>query len=97
MVTSRVAAGPRNQEFLGWLMEETEKGRAPGAEAKYGPGYSQRLSAVGAAALGNVLLEQGDTLTAELELAQERINEKRLHRKLQTELALGLLAALAGD
>ena len=97
MVTSRVEAGPKNEEFLGWLMEEAEKGRDPGAEAKYGPGYSQRLSAVGAAALGSVLLEQGDILTAELELAQERINEKRLRRKLETELALGWLEALAAD
>ena len=97
MVTSRVEAGPRNQEFLGWLLEEAEKGREPGAEEKYGPGYSQRLSAVGAAALGNVLLEQGDTLTAELELVQERVNEKRLQRKLRTELAVGWLGAMADE
>lgn len=97
MMTSRVEAGEKNREFFDWLLEEAEKGRAPGADEKYGPGYSQRLSAVGAAALGNVLLEQGDTLTAELELAQERINEKRLQRKLRTELALGCLGAIAGE
>lgn len=94
MVATRVERGPRQQEFLRWLLAEAEHGRNREDEP-YGPGYSQRLSAVGAAALGNVLLEQGDTLTAQLELAQERANDKRLRQKLAAELSLDLYRRLA--
>ena len=94
MVATRVERGPRQQEFLRWLLFESERGRN-GESEPYGPGYSQRLSAVGAAALGNVLLEQGDTLTAQLELAQERANDKRLHQKMAAELSLDVYRRLA--
>lgn len=94
MVGTRVERGPRQQEFLRWLLAEAERGRAVLGEP-YGPGYSQRLSAVGAAALGNVLLEEGDTLTAQLELAQERANDRRLRQKMAAELSLDLYRRLA--
>jgi hypothetical protein len=94
MVATRVERGPRQQEFLRWLLAEAEHGRNVDGEP-YGPGYSQRLSAVGAAALGNVLLEEGDTLTAQLELAQERANDKRLRQKMAAELSLDLYRRLA--
>lgn len=94
MVATRVERGPRQQEFLRWLLFESERGRTSESEP-YGAGYSQRLSAVGAAALGNVLLEQGDTLTAQLELDQERANDKRLRQKMAAELSLDLYRRLA--
>jgi hypothetical protein len=97
MVASRVESGKEQQDFLKWLFDEAEKGRDPAADKRYGPGYSQRLSALGAAALGNVLLEQGDTLTAELELEQERVNAARLRKRLQTEFAVDVYGALAGE
>lgn len=97
MVASRVESEKEHQDFLEWLFAEAEKGRDPAADLKYGPGYSQRLSALGASALGNLLLEQGDTLTAELELAQERVSESRLRKRLQTEFAVDVFAQLAGE
>jgi hypothetical protein len=98
MVATRVERGPAQQTFLRWLLREAERGRrSPDDGTPYGPGYSQRLSAIGAAALGNVLLEQGDTLTAQLELAQERVIDKRLRQKLQTEMSMTVYAALAGE
>ena len=94
MVATRVERGPRQQEFLRWLLFEAERGRTSESEP-YGAGYSQRLSAVGAATLGNVLLEQGDTITAQLELAQERANDKRLRQKMAADLSLDLYRRLA--
>jgi hypothetical protein len=96
MVATRVERGRPQQEFLEWLLTEAERGRDPGEGGKFSPGYSQRLSALGAAALGNVLLEEGDTLTAELELAQEQVNDRRYRKRLETELALDVYAQLAG-
>jgi hypothetical protein len=96
MVASRVERGPRQQEFLQWLLTEAKRGRVEENDP-YGPGYSQRLSAVGASALGNVLLEQGDTITAQLELAQERANDRRLRQKMATELSLDFYRRLASS
>ncbi len=53
----------------------------------YSPGYSQRLSALGAAQLGNVMVEMGDTQTAMLELDQEALNDKRRRRLLDHQSA----------
>jgi hypothetical protein len=96
MVATRIERGPHQQEFLRWLLAEAEQGRT-GEDDPHGPGYSQRLSAVGAAALGNVLLEEGDTMTAQLELAQERANDKRLRQKMSADLSLDLYRRLAGQ
>jgi hypothetical protein len=66
-----------------WLAEEAVRGRDPSDPTKpYSPGYAQRLSAIGAAQLGNVMVETGDTQTAMLELDQEALNDKRRRRWL---------------
>jgi hypothetical protein len=96
MVATRVERGPGQQDFLNWLLAEAERGRSPDGSGPASPGYSQRLSAIGSAALGNVLLEAGDTETAELELRQERSNEQRYRQRLTTELALDVYTQLAG-
>jgi hypothetical protein len=96
MVATRVERGQGQKDFMEWLLKEAERGRNPDGTGPASPGYSQRLSAIGAAALGNVLLEEGDTRTAELELRQERANDSRYRKRLQTELALDLYVQLAG-
>ena len=71
-----------------WLAREAGLGRDPLDGTKpYSPGYSQRLSALGAAELGNVMVETGDTQTAMLELDQEALNAKRRNRLLAHESA----------
>jgi hypothetical protein len=96
MVGTRVARGESQDAFLRWLLAEAERGRAPDGSGPASPGYSERLSAIGSAALGNVLLEEGDTRTAELELRQERANDLRYRRRLATELALDVYGQVAG-
>jgi hypothetical protein len=70
------------------LAYEAIQGRDPADPTKpYSPGYSQRLSALGAAQLGNVMVEMGDTQTAMLELDQEALNDKRRRRLLDHQTA----------
>jgi hypothetical protein len=97
MVATRVERGQAQKDFLEWLLGEAKRGRNPDGTGPASPGYSQRLSAIGAAALGNVLLEEGDTQTAELELRQERASEARYRKRLETELSIDLYSQLAGE
>ncbi len=60
----------------------------------YSPGYAQRLSALGAAELGNVMVEMGDTENAMLDLDQEALNDKRRRRLLDHEAAFLVYAGL---
>lgn len=78
-----------------WLATEALKGRPDLDPSKpYSPGYSQRLSALGAAELGNVMVEMGDTQTAMLELDQETLNDKRRRRLLDHSAATLVYAGL---
>jgi len=78
-----------------WLATEALKGRPDLDPTKpYSPGYSQRLSALGAAELGNVMVEMGDTQTAMLELDQEAFNDKRRRRLLDHSAATLVYAGL---
>jgi len=78
-----------------WLATEALKGRPDLDPTKpYSPGYSQRLSALGAAELGNVMVEMGDTQTAMLELDQEALNDKRRRRLLDHSAATLVYAGL---
>jgi len=78
-----------------WLATEALKGRPDLDPTKpYSPGYSQRLSALGAAELGNVMVEMGDTQTAMLELDQEALNDKRRRRLLDHSAAVLVYAGL---
>jgi hypothetical protein len=78
-----------------WLATEALKGRNPWDPTKpYSPGYAQRLSALGAAELGNVMVEMGDTQTAMLELDQEALNDKRRRRLLDHSSASLVYAGL---
>jgi hypothetical protein len=79
-----------------WLATEAVKGRDPwDPTSPYSPGYSQRLSALGAAQLGNVMVEMGDTQTAMLELDQEALNDKRRRRLLDHQAAAMIYVDLA--
>ncbi len=79
-----------------WLATEALKGRDPWDPTKpYSPGYAQRLSALGAAELGNVMVEMGDTQTAMLDLDQEALNDKRRRRLLDHQAAAGVYASLS--
>jgi hypothetical protein len=78
-----------------WLATEALKGRNPWDPTKpYSPGYAQRLSALGAAEFGNVMVEMGDTQTAMLELDQEALNDKRRRRLLDHSAASLVYAGL---
>lgn len=78
-----------------WLATEALKGRNPlDPTQPYSPGYAQRLSALGAAQLGNVMVEMGDTQTAMLELDQEALNDKRRRRLLDHQTATLVYAGL---
>lgn len=83
-----------------WLTAEALKGTHnpavdQGPDGR--PGYAQRLSALGAAQLGNFLAEGGKLQAYELELAQERLNERRHRQRLQQDLALLTYDALGRD
>jgi hypothetical protein len=78
-----------------WLATEALKGRNPlDPTQPYSPGYAQRLSALGAAQLGNLMVEMGDTQTAMLELDQEALNDKRRRRLLDHQTATLVYAGL---
>jgi hypothetical protein len=88
LIRTRYEKGPERAAQAAWLAHEATQGRDPLDETKpYSPGYSQRLSALAAAELGNVMIETGDTQTAMLELDQEALNDKRRNRLLAHEAA----------
>jgi hypothetical protein len=83
LIKTRNEKGPRRASEAAWLAHEAIQGRdAWDPNKPYSPGYSQRLSALAVAQLGNVLVEVGDTQTAMLELDQEALNDKRRRRQL---------------
>ncbi len=78
-----------------WLATEAITGRDPWDPTQpYSAGYAQRLSALGAAELGNVMVEMGDTQTAMLDLDQEALNDKRRRRLLDHQAATLVYAGL---
>ena len=88
LIRTRHEKGPQRVAEAAWLVREATQGRDPLDENDpYSPGYSQRLSALAAAELGNVMIETGDTQTAMLELDQEALNDKRRKRLLAHEAA----------
>ena len=88
LIKTRNEKGPRRADEAHWLATEAVKGRDPWDPSKpYAPGYAQRLSALAAAELGNVMVEMGDTQTAMLELDQESLNDKRRRRLLDHQAA----------
>src|SRR5215472_13571503 len=48
MVATRVERGQGQNDFLTWLFDEAKRGREPDGSGPASPGYSQRLSALGA-------------------------------------------------
>jgi hypothetical protein len=95
LIKTRNEKSPLRAEEAHWLATEALRGRPDLDPTKpYSPGYSQRLSAIGAAALGNVMVEMGDTQTAMLELDQEALNDKRRRRQLDHLAALLVYAGL---
>jgi len=88
LIKTRNDKGPQRVAEAEWLANEAQRGRDPlDTSDPYSPGYSQRLSAMAAAELGNVMVETGDTQTAMLELDQEALNDKRHKRLLANEAA----------
>lgn len=93
LVKTRNEKSAMRAEEAHWLATEALKGRDPlDPTQPYSPGYAQRLSALGAAQLGNVMVEMGDTQTAMLDLDQEALNDKR-HRRLLDHQAATLVYA----
>ena len=81
-----------------WLTAEALKGtHNPGVDQGPDgrPGYAQRLSALGAAQLGTFLAENGKLQAYQLELAQERLNERRRQARMRANFALFTYSALA--
>ena len=96
LIKTRIDKSPRRTAEAHWLATEAVKGRDPwDPTLPYSPGYAQRLSALGAAQLGNVMVEMGDTQTAMLELDQEALNDKRRRRLLAHQAAAAIYLDLA--
>ena len=88
LIRTRNEKGSRRASEAAWLANEAIRGRDAWDYTKpYSPGYSQRLSALAAAELGNVMVETGDTQTAMLELDQEMLNDRRRRRMLDHQAA----------
>ncbi len=85
LIRSRNAKGDARTQEAAWLTSEAIQGRDALDGTPYSPGYSQRLSALAAAEIGNVMVESGDTQTAMLELDQEALNDRRHKRLLSQE------------
>ena len=95
LIRTRNAKSARRADEAHWLATEAVKGRDPWDPSKpYSPGYAQRLAALAAAELGNVMVEIGDTQTAMLELDQEALNDKRRRRLLDHQAATLIYAGL---
>ncbi len=91
-VGNHVKQNAKWAEEAAWLTRETVKGtNNPGADLgpEGRPGYAQRLAALGTAQLGNLLVENGKLQAYELELAQEKLNEKRRRMRLEEGFAFG--------
>ena len=95
LIKTRNEKSPLRADEAQWLVTEALRGRPDLDPTKpYSPGYSQRLSALGAAELGNVMVETGDTQTAMLELDQEALNDRRRRRLLDHSAAALVYAGL---
>ena len=95
LIKTRNEKSPLRADEAHWLATEAIRGRESwDLTQPYSPGYSQRLSALGAAELGNVMVEMGDTQTAMLDLDQEGLNDKRRRRLLDHEAAALFYAGL---
>ncbi len=91
LIKTRNEKSSARADEAAWLVNEARTGRDPADPTQpFSPGYSQRLSALGAAEIGNVMVEMGDTQTAMLELDQETLNDKR-HRRLLDNQAAALV------
>lgn len=96
LIKTRNETSSLRAEEARWLATEALQGRQPWDPTRpYSPGYAQRLSALGAAQLGNVMVEMGDTQTAMLELDQEELNDKRRRRLLDHQAAVLVYSGLA--
>ena len=96
LIKTRNEKGAERAAEAQWLATEALRGRDPWDPTRpYSPGYAQRLSALGAAQLGNVMVEMGDTQTAMLELDQETLNDKRRRRLLDHQAASLIYLGLA--
>ena len=98
LIKTRNAKSPIRAAEAHWLANEAIKGRDPWDPSQpFSPGYSQRLSALAAAQLGNVMVETGDTQTAMLELDQEALNDKRRRRLLEHTASASIYSGLAAS
>src|SRR5207247_7813886 len=83
LIKTRNEKGSRRASEAAWLAHEAIQGRDAWDPTKpYSPGYSQRLSALAAAELGNVMVEMGDTKTAMIELDKEVLIDKHHPRQM---------------
>ena len=91
LIKTRNEKSQRRAMEAHWLATEAIKGRDPWDPTEpFSPGYAQRLAALGAAQIGNVMVEMGDTQTAMLELDQERLNDRR-HKRMLDHYAAALV------
>lgn len=75
-----------------WLTNEARRGTFNAGEdigPEGRPGYAQRLAALGSAQLGNLMVESSKLQAYELELAQEKLNDRRRRQHLQEAFAQG--------
>lgn len=97
VLSDHVSSSQKRADTAHWLMNETLQGTPYGDPSlKYSPGYSNRLAALGAAQLGNLLAESGKLQQRELELAHTRFIRRKRRERYVTDFTLQGYALLAG-
>ena len=97
-VSDWVATADEDEADARWLIREARRGRdASDPNSPYGPGYSQRLSAVAAARLAEELHRAGDMEAADLRETLLRSNSARFRARKEIDLAVASYALVAGQ
>ena len=97
--SQHVAQNEKWSAQASWLTREAQRGTFnPGEDGgpEGRPGYAQRLAALGAAQLGNLMVETGKLQAHQLDLAQERMNERRRRERVQAAIGLFMYEQVAG-
>jgi hypothetical protein len=97
-VASMASKDAQRAEFAGWLSHEAIQAGDPyDPENPYSVGYSQRLTAVGTAALATMAVEDGDTRALDLQLRNEMWMEERRAERLDRALSNFFFLSAAGE
>jgi len=97
-VSDWMASADDDEADARWLIKEARMGQdSNDPNSPYGPGYSQRLSAVAAARLAKELHQLGNLEAADLRNTLLRSNEARLKARKEIDLVMTGYALVAGQ